>query len=83
LASKIDSKLERWLEMELLALALIVALITLVWVAVVPDEQETAPALLHSSPNEFALDLARRAARRSTDAAASSAPNGMPKAASR
>ena len=47
--------------MELLALLLIVALITLVWIAVVPDEQETAPALLHTNPNDFALELARRA----------------------
>ena len=50
--------------MELVALLLIVALITLVWVAVVPNEEETAPALLHSSPNDFALELAREAAKR-------------------
>ena len=67
-------------EMELLALLLIVALVALVWVAVVPDEEETAPALLHSSPNDFALQLARQASKRSGGAATS---NGLPKAVSR
>jgi hypothetical protein len=66
--------------MELLALLLIVALITLVWIAVVPDEEETAPALLHTSPNDFALELARQAARRRNTAPAASV-NGFRKVA--